>query len=504
MKQACKSLSLILFSICCVVGFNLSASALTLDKDTPASEISLENNVVIDGQSKYKITGGINIKDGQNITLKNLTMDGEGTKDILIYLTNAGEVTLENVTFVNYTKAGIYGEALSALTVNNSSFDASDTVNIGDYPGNPEEELIKRSAAGIDLNLGNGAKYDVNVKYIIITNNEFKNVTDTAPNSTAGAIKVKVKDASRISGIGTITISNNAFTDNVRDLVIGTDSPASGTTQSKTGDLDIVLKGNSAMNVVNNSKDGSSEILEGTYKLNYAQDVKYELNSQMYYTITKDVYATLDEQSFYDLIKSLKEDSDILGVTIENDNYKMSFKTADIDLSGLQVLVPIKFEVSDTTSIEGLKDFEKSGVNFITTNAMNAKISGLTADFTLDSIFNGNLYLYSYDSTDGLKLVSNVTGTSGSVSLNLTDIKENYVISNTELKSEENVTVPGEGGNTPSDDANNNDQNVNDTVENDIENPQTYDPFESYLVLCLVSLITLVGSVIYIKKRVLN
>ena len=88
--------------------------------------------------------------------------------------------------------------------------------------------------------------------------------------------------------------------------------------------------------------------------------------------------------------------------------------------------------------------------------------------------------------------------------MNLTDIKENYVISNTVLNSEEDVTVPGEGGNTPSDDANNNDQNVNDIAENDIENLQTYDPFESYLVLCLVNLMTLVGSVIYIKKKVLN
>lgn len=84
--------------------------------------------------------------------------------------------------------------------------------------------------------------------------------------------------------------------------------------------------------------------------------------------------------------------------------------------------------------------------------------------------------------------------------MNLTDIKENYVISNTELKSEEDATVPDEGDNTPADDANNNNQNVNDIAENGIENLQTYDSFESYLVLCLVNLMILVGSVINIKK----
>lgn len=503
MNKALKSLSLILFSICSILGFNLSADALTLDSDMSASDITIQSGDVIDGQNKYKITGGFNLKNVEDVTIKNVTLDGEGTKDILVHLTNAGDITIENVKFVNYTKAGIYAEAFKSLDVNNSSFDASDTVNIGDYPGNPEEELIKRSAAGIDLNIGNGAKYDINIDHINITNNEFKNVTDTATNSTAGAIKIKIKDESRVQNIGTTTISNNTFTDNVRDLVIGTDSPSAGTEQSKTGDLNILLQNNSAMKIVNNSKDGASETLEGNYKLNYAQDIKYELDNQMFYKISKDDYAALDETSFYNLIKTLKNDENILGVVIENDNYTVSFKTSDINLDGLQVLEPIKFNITDTTNIEDLKDYQKDGVKFITTNANNANISNLTLNITLDEKFNTDLYLYSY-AEDNLELISNLKGENNIVSINLNDLKENYILSNSKISENEQTTPSNpdkEETTSPSDE----NANVNQSENTDnIKNPQTYDPFTKYLVLCLTSLITLAGTAIYIKKRVLN
>lgn len=497
-------MSLILFSICCAIGFNLSVDALTLSKDTPASEITLENNMVIDGQDSYKITGGLNIKNAENITFKNVTFDGEGTKDILLYLTNAGNVTLENVTFTNYTKAGIYGEALASLTVNNSSFDASDTKNIGDYEG-PEAELIKRSAAGIDLNLGNGAKYDVNVNYIKITNTEFKNVTDAAgvSNSTAGAIKIKIKDASRVKNVGQITIENNTFTDNVRDIVIGTQDPTSGTSTSKTGEFNILLKDNKTpVKVVNNSKDGSSETLEGTFTLNYGADEKYELDANSYYTIDKNTLSSISSENFYNLIKSIKDNSNILGVIMQYDNYTISFKSSDINLDNISKVDPLKFNFSDTTNIDELKKYEKTGVNFITTTNNNFIANNITLTTTLDSLFNGKLYLYSYD--NDLTLVSNVNATNGKITLNLNDIKENYVISTTDLKQSSSVT-PGEDDNNKPSTGNNNTSNNKDTnTTTEIENPQTYDPYNSYIALCIVSFVTVVGSFIYIKKKVLN
>ena len=286
-------------------------------------------------------------------------------------------------------------------------------------------------------------------------------------------------------------------------MVIGTDSPSAGTEQSKTGDLNILLQNNSAMKVVNNSKDGASETLEGNYKLNYAQDIKYELDNQMFYKISKDDYAALDETSFYNLIKTLKNDENILGVVIENNNYTVSFKTSDINLDGLQVLEPIKFNITDTTNIEDLKDYQKDGVKFITTNANNANISNLTLNITLDEKFNTDLYLYSY-AEDNLELISNLKGENNIVSINLNDLKENYILSNSKISENEQTTPSNpdkEETTSPSDE----NANVNQSENTDnIKNPQTYDPFTKYLVLCLTSLITLAGTAIYIKKRVLN
>ena len=169
MGKKLKSIGLVLFSIFCTVVFSTSVSALTMEKDMDASEITIEDGMTIDGAGKFTITGGFVIDGGKSVTIKNVTISGEGTKDILIDLRGAGDVVIENVTFENYTKAGIYSEAMTSLSITGSTFDASDTDKLGDgsYPGNPEEDLIKRSAAGIDLNLGNGAK-TIDVKSITI------------------------------------------------------------------------------------------------------------------------------------------------------------------------------------------------------------------------------------------------------------------------------------------------------------------------------------------------
>ena len=41
MGKKLKSLSLVLFSICCTIGFGMSASALTMEKDMKASDITM-------------------------------------------------------------------------------------------------------------------------------------------------------------------------------------------------------------------------------------------------------------------------------------------------------------------------------------------------------------------------------------------------------------------------------------------------------------------------------
>lgn len=356
MRKKFKSLSLILFSICCTIGFGMSASALTMEKDMKASDIKLEDDMVIDGAGKFTITGGLNISDAKDVTIKNVTLDGEGTKDILLYLGNAGKVVIENVTFKNYTKAGIYGEYLESINVTNSIFDSSDTKNIGDgdYSGNPEEELIKRSAAGIDLNLGNGAKYDVNVASIKIVGNTFKNVVATQENSTAGAIKVKIKDASRVKSIGTITIADNKFQDNDKDLVIGTNSPTAGTEQTVTGNLEILLDSNTSMKVTNNSaKESTTETLSGNYKLNYANNKKYELDENLYYIV--------DENNFEDLESitgAVLSDQDIQGIAISVDGISFAISKENIDESLGESLDKFDIVPTEETTIEALKKYQ--------------------------------------------------------------------------------------------------------------------------------------------------
>ena len=197
MGKKLKSIGLVLFSICCAIGFStkVNAETIVLKEDTKAGDITLSDGVVIDGAGKYTITGGFDISSDIDVTFKNVTISGEGTKDILIDLRGAGNIVVENVTFENYTKAGIYAEAMTSLSVTGSTFDASDTDKLGDssYPGNPEEALIKRSAAGIDLNLGNYGQ-TINVESITIKDNTFKNVVveeDEQDTSTAGQLKLK-------------------------------------------------------------------------------------------------------------------------------------------------------------------------------------------------------------------------------------------------------------------------------------------------------------------------
>ena len=163
MEKRLRSIALVLFSICCAIGFSASASALTMEKDMKASEIVIEDGMTIDGAGKYTITGGLSVSHGEDITIKNVTLDGESTQDILLSLKDAGDVVIENVTFTHYIKTGIYAEKLTNLTVTGSTFDGIDTDKLKDqsYPGNAEEDLMKRSPAGMDLNFGNDFCQDI-------------------------------------------------------------------------------------------------------------------------------------------------------------------------------------------------------------------------------------------------------------------------------------------------------------------------------------------------------
>ena len=476
MGKKLKSIGLVLFSIFCTVGFSTSVSALTMEKDMDASEITIEDGMTIDGAGKFTITGGFVIDGGKSVTIKNVTISGEGTKDILIDLRGAGDVVIENVTFENYTKAGIYSEAMTSLSVTGSTFDASDTDKLGDgsYPGNPEEDLIKRSAAGIDLNLGNGAK-TIDVKSITIKNNTFKNVVveekDQAT-STAGAIKVKVKDATNLVGIGTIRIEENTFENNERDLVIGTNDPTSGTEASATADLDILLVNNSEMNVGNfSTPDRAEEVLEGNYKLNYADSKKYELDENLYYIVNEANFEDLEN-----ITVAVLDDDDIKGISIsvEGISFAISKETL-VDENLGESFDEFNIVPSEETTIEALKQYQGDGVVFIDVTGIDIFDNGINFNTNIGEEFDGKLFVYYYDEVNGLQLVSNPNAAQGEVEFSFAK-NGHYVVSETDLlASKPSEEVP--------------------------EVPQTFDAVGVYVGIGLVSVVGIAGAVIYLKRR---
>ena len=491
MGKKLKNIGLVLFSICCTIGFSTGVSALTLEEDMKASDITIEDGMTIDGQGKYKIIGQLNIKNGESVTIKNVTFDGENGSTLhMLYLTNAGDIVVDNVNFVGYEKAGIYGIFMSSLTVSNSMFDANNTSGLVDeeFPGHGEEEQMKRSAAGIDLNLGNnefgqGVVPTLSVKSITISNNTFKNVVveeENQADSTAGAIKIKLKNsdylAEGVSGINNIRIEENIFENNFQDLVIGTDTPAGATnSRTNTGNLDILLINNDAMIVTNNSDvEEPTETLDGNYKLNYTDNKKYELDDNLYYIVDEDnIDAFTDEE-----MAAVLADTDVAGiaVTYQGVSFAISKETLlDEDLGAS--LDDFDIVPSEETTIEALKQYMGEDVMFYTVSGIDLLDDGMSVDISdLGEEFVGTLYLYYYDETNGLQLVSNPNNASLTFDKNGT-----YVLSATNL-------IPS----TPSEET---------PSEEVPEVPQTFDALGVYVGIGLVSLAGIAGAVIYLKRR---
>ena len=484
MEKKLKSVMLVLFSICCAIGFSTKVNALEMTGDMNVSGIHIEDGMVIDGKGEYTITGQLKVTGGEDITIKNVTWTGASTEDILLYLDKAGDVVIENVTFTNFIKAGIYAENLTSFSVTKSTFDGIDTDKLKDqsYPDSPEEDLIKRSPAGMDLNFGNplvnmGPSVTVNVESITIANNTFKNVKipdEYLASSTGGAIKIKLKGMTSQTTMGTITIENNEFVDNARDLVIGTDRPATDTTQGQTGDLEILLVNNGAMVVKNNSGDGATETLDGNYKLNYTDDKKYELDENLYYIVDEDnIDAITDEE-----MAAILLDEDVAGfaVTVDGVTFSISRETLlDEDLGAS--LDDFDIVPSEETAIESLTQYMSEVVMFFTISGIDLFDDGITYDVSsLGEEFVGTLYLYYYDETNGLQLVSNPDN-----SILAFDKNGTYVLSATNL-------IPS----TPSEEV---------PEEEVPEVPQTFDALGIYAGIGLVSVAGIVGAVVYLKRK---
>ena len=496
MGKKLKGISLLLFSICCAIGFSSSVSAETLEMTSDMTKTQVQSAIdsatdelIINGNG-HSIIGEIAVNNGIDITIRNVTIDGLINPEVeveedriyddnLLSLNDAGKVVIDNVTFENYSGKGIYVESLENLEVTNSSFDAAYTeyIDDNDYTGNPEADLIYRSASGIDINLGNGGK-TIDVESITIKNNTFKNVVvkeAEQATSTAGAIKIKVKDATNLVGIGAIRIEGNTFENNERDLVLGTNDPTSGTEASATADLDILLVNNSKMNVGNFSTAArAEEVLEGNYKLNYTDNKKYELDDNLYYIVDEDnIDAFTDEE-----MAAVLADTDVAGiaVTYQGVSFAISKETLlDEDLGAS--LDDFDIVPSEETTIEALKQYMGEDVMFYTVSGIDLLDDGMSIDISdLGEEFVGTLYLYYYDETNGLQLVSNPNNASLTFDKNGT-----YVLSATNL-------IPS----TPSEET---------PSEEVPEVPQTFDALGVYAGIGLVSLAGIAGAVIYLKRR---
>ena len=155
---------------------------LTIDGEY-TENLVVDKSVTIEGTNDAVLNGTITVS-GDNITVnvKNLTINGmlnitastssvtvdnvlldgnnEVAKNILMTIrAKDTEIMVNNSEFKGFLKAGIYAETLNSLSVVGSTFNALGTANIGDISdfvaSNPEHEAILRSAACIDLNLGN-------------------------------------------------------------------------------------------------------------------------------------------------------------------------------------------------------------------------------------------------------------------------------------------------------------------------------------------------------------
>lgn len=497
MEKKLKGITLLLFSICCAVGFSMGVNAEVLDmsEDMTKADVqeainSATDELTINGNG-HSIIGKIAVNNGIDITINNVTIDGltnpeveveeeRNFDDNLLSLNLAGKVVIEDVTFINYSGKGIYVDSVESLDVTNSTFDASSTKYIGDndYTGNPEADLIYRSASGIDINLGN-TQSGVTVDHITISNNTFKNVVvvENQSTSTAGAIKIKVKNAANVTSVGTIRIEENTFENNERDLVIGTNDPADGTLATETADVEVLLVNNSTMKVGNFSTSSRlEEVLDGNYKLNYADDKKYELDENLYYIVNDENYAT-----FEDVAVGVMADADIKGISFDIDGVSFAIAKetfADENLGeALDELSNISLE--EETTIEALKQYQGEGVFFVDIAGLEIFDDGIHYQANLGEEYSGQLFVYYYDETNGLQLVSNPNAENGEVEFSFTK-NGTYVVSETNL-------IPSSSSEVPSEEV--------------PEVPQTFDSLGVYVGIGLVSVAGIAGAVIYLKRR---
>lgn len=478
-----------------VTGVSAEEYTLTEDKDISALGIDYTEDITINGNG-HTLTGKFNqIKNDINIEISNVTINVDskpGTEDIAIDIrSNGATLTLENVTILNYTKAGVYAEQFKSIVINNSTFDGSGTDEIGEGSGD-EADLVKRSAAGIDLNIGNSASTDYAIEKIEITNSTFRNVIETEGNTTGGGIKVKIKNKEHLTSMCAVVIENNTFEGNVRDLVIGTDSPKTGTitTQADTGNITFKLFGNSAMKVVNNSSSEAEETNRTeTIDSKYLVELNYYDGTHK--VLTEDetgivVDATDESFDLEDALANVSANEEVENLVIDYGEYTITINKEDIKEDLANTITDLSLVVSEDTETEGLVEYVSEDNTFIKTTASgNLPANVVTLSLNLSKYANQNVNLYYFNPDNNeLEFISVVAfDENGNANIALEHYSE-YVLSTTDLldSTTDNPVV---------------DDNPGDVVEN----PSTSDNVALYMILGALSVMGLAGATIILKKR---
>ena len=477
----------------------VSAKTYDMETDMNASEFDLTEDTVINGNG-HTITGRFNINtEDISVVINDVTIDvnsPDNTEYIGISLGAIGtSLELNNVTIINYTKSGIYADQFASLVVNNSVFDGSRTPEIGEGSGD-EAELVKRSAAGIDINIGNSAKKEFSIDKIEITNSTFRNVLASESNTTGGGIKVKIKNNTYLTSMCDVVITNNTFTDNVRDLVVGTDSGAGSTTQAQTGDITFKLFGNSAMKIVNNSSSEAeeanrTEVIDSKYlvELNYYEGV--------HNTLTEDesgivVDATDENFDLEDALANISANDEVENLVIDYGKYTITINKEDIKEDLANTLTDLSLVVSEDTTTDALLEYISEDNAFIKTTVsgeLPANVVTLSLNLSKYANQNVNLYYFNPDNNE-LEFVSVVTfDVNGNANIALEHYSE-YVLSLNDLTNQDVVEEPTDPVEEPTEPS-----------EPDIENPSTSDNIGAFMILGALSVIGLTVATIVLKKK---
>lgn len=281
--------------------------------------------------------------------------------------------------------------------------------------------------------------------------------------------------------MGDVIIKNNTFTNNVRDLVLGTNSPGGDATQAETANFDIVLFGNTAMKVVNNSSSEAdeanrTEIIDSKYlvELNYYEGTNVEKTEDGTGLV---VDASSDDFDIVSSLEELEQNTEVDSLFVDYGSYSITINKEDIKDDLTNTITDLSLSVGQSTTTDGLLEYAKDGNVFIKTN-VSGELPATKVVLGLNLIEYANkkvnLYYFNTD-TNELEFVNTVIfDENGNADVALEHYSE-YVLSLNDL-----------------------------TLNEDIENPSTNDNVITYVVLGIVAVVGIAGTLVYLKKSKLN